>query len=123
MQRFYYVLHRSSHRMCSAKIGPFKYFAKLTGKHMPRSVFFLNLQTQLFSCEICEIFKNNVSKEHLRATVSDHTEALNYFCCNISWIYHICDTETLHGYKSCGNGNTNGYVNKNTEKHVLSSPE
>ena len=109
--------------MCSAKIDPFKYFAKLTGKHMPRSAFFLNLQTQLFSCEICEIFKNNVSKEHLRATASDHTEALNYFCCNISWIYHICDTETLHGYKSCGNGNTNGYVNKNTEKHVLSSPE
>ena len=44
-----------------------KNFAKFTGKHLCRSLFFnKETPTQVFSCEICEIFKNTYFVENLR---------------------------------------------------------
>ena len=40
---------------------------------MPESLFFIKLKAdvaQMFSCEFCEIFKNTILTEHLRATAS-----------------------------------------------------
>ena len=42
--------------------------------------------TQVFSCEICEIFKNTYFEEHLRTTTSAHI----LLCC----IILICKLET-----------------------------
>ena len=36
---------RSSHRMCSVKIGVLKSFASFTGKHLCWSLFLIKLQT------------------------------------------------------------------------------
>ena len=53
-----------------------------TGKHLCQSFFLIKLQvedcnfikketlTQVFSCEVCKIFKNTFLTEHLWATVS-----------------------------------------------------
>ena len=61
-----------------------KNFAKFTGEHLRRSLFFNKVAdlkpttllkksetpTQMFQCEFCEIFKNTFSTEHLRTTAS-----------------------------------------------------
>ena len=61
------------------RIGVLKKFAIFTGKHRCWSLFLINkvketLQsyeketpTQVFSREICEVFKNTYFEEHLRA--------------------------------------------------------
>ena len=46
--------------------------------------------TQVFSCEICEIFKNTFSLEHLRKTASDCT-AQNYSE-NYSLLFNLWST-------------------------------
>ena len=60
----------SSHRRCSVKKRVVKYFTNFTGKHLCWIIFFYEKEnpTQVFSCEICEIFKNIYFEEHLRTT-------------------------------------------------------
>ena len=61
---------RSSRRKCSVKIGVFKSFASFTGKHLLKSLFnkvanlrpYKETSPQVFSCEICEIFRNTYLK-------------------------------------------------------------
>ena len=66
-----FCLYRSSHRRCSIKKDVFQNFTKFTGKHLCQSLFFDNVaglksvtllkrgsDTDVFSCEFCEIFKN-----------------------------------------------------------------
>ena len=47
-------------------------FAKFTGKHLCQSLFFNFIKketlAQVFSCEFCEISKNNFFTEYLRTT-------------------------------------------------------
>ena len=58
-------LDRSSHPEVFCKKGVLKKFAKFTGKHLCQSLFlksnFIKKETlaQAFSCEFCEISKNN----------------------------------------------------------------
>ena len=80
------------------KKGVFKNFAKFTEKHLCQSLFFKKLQAsacnfikketlaQVFSCEICEIFKNIYFTEYPRTTASENLPKLqksrdvyNYF--------------------------------------------
>ena len=66
------VLHpsefpRSSHQRCSVKKGVLKNFTNFTGKHL---LPVLESPTQMFSCEIWEIFKNTYFKEYLWTTAS-----------------------------------------------------
>ena len=76
------VIYRSIHRRCSIEEGVLENFANFTGKHVSWSHFVIKLQplgpatilkktpTQVFSCEICEIFKNTYFEEHQRTTAS-----------------------------------------------------
>ena len=80
-----HVNDRSSHRRCSVKKGFPKNLANFTGKHLCWSLFLIKLQafrcipvkfacvfllTQVFSCEICQIFQNTYFEEHLQTTAS-----------------------------------------------------
>ena len=67
------MIRRSRHQRCSIKKGVVRNFVKFTRKHLCQSLFnFSRKETlvQVFSCEICEIFKNTFFTEHLRATAS-----------------------------------------------------
>ena len=80
------VLYRSSQRRCSVRKGVLRNFAKFTGKHLCLSLFFNKVAglrpgtaynfikketlAQVFSYEFCEISKNTIFTEHLRATAS-----------------------------------------------------
>ena len=61
-------LHWSSHWRCSEK------FVNFTGKYRCWSLFLIKLQipTQVFSGEICQMFKNTCFQEHLRTTTSEN---------------------------------------------------
>ena len=64
----------------SVRKGVLRNFAKFTGKHLCQSLFFNEVASaacnfikketlaQVFSCEFCEISKNNVFTEHLCTT-------------------------------------------------------
>ena len=56
------------------KKGVVENFAKFTGKHLlrPQACNFIKKETlaQVFSCEFCEIFENNLFTEHLWTTAS-----------------------------------------------------
>ena len=66
----------SSHWWCSVKKGVLKSLAKFTGKHLCWSLFLIKLQQiksatlLMFSCEICEIFKNTYFGKHLPTDAS-----------------------------------------------------
>ena len=71
----------SSHLQKIFKTDVLKNFAKLTEKHLLRSLFLISLKTtvfffqnetptQVFSSEFRETFKNTIFTEHLRTTVS-----------------------------------------------------
>ena len=74
---------RSSRSDMFYKIRVFKHFAKFTGEHLYRCLFFKkvaclqsgtlskNTPEQLFSGEFCEMFKNSYFVEHLRTAASD----------------------------------------------------
>ena len=76
------LFFRSNHRRCSIRKGVLRNFTKFTGKHLCQSLFYRNsvpetcnfikkeTLAQVFSCEFCEISKNTIFIEHLRATVS-----------------------------------------------------
>ena len=76
-----HIKHRSSLRSCSIIKPVLRNFAKFTEKQLWQSLFFNKVAglacnfikkeslAQVFSCEICEISKNNVFTEHLRTTV------------------------------------------------------
>ena len=69
---------RSSRPKAFYKIGVLKNFAKFTEKHPCQSLFFNKIAdvaynfvkketlAQVFSCEVCEIFKNIFFTEHLQ---------------------------------------------------------
>ena len=70
----------SSHLQKIFKTDFLKNFAKLTEKHLLRSLFLISFKTtvffqnetptQVFSSEFCETFKNNIFTEHPRTTAS-----------------------------------------------------
>ena len=56
--------------------GVLRNFTKCAGKHQCQGLLFnkvagLRPETQLFSCEFCEITKNTFFTEHLRVTASE----------------------------------------------------
>ena len=54
------INYRSSRPDVFCKKGVLRNFAKYTGKHLCQSLFFnKEALAQGFSCEFCEIFKNN----------------------------------------------------------------
>ena len=69
-------IFRSSHQRCSVKIGVLKNFSNFTGKHLCWSLFLIKLQ-QMFSCEICEIFRKTYFD--LLTTASEETLFLEVF--------------------------------------------
>ena len=93
-------LERSRHRKCSVK-KMFLNFANCTGKHLCYSLFLIKLQvfrpatyekeipTKVFSCEICETFKNPYSEEQLRTTASNSTAHSQIF--NFRLLKRLCD--------------------------------
>ena len=56
--------------MCSVKNGVLKNFVNFTGIYLYWSLFLIKLQTQVFSREHCEIFRNTYYQVHLRTTAS-----------------------------------------------------
>ena len=48
---------------CSIRYGVLKNFANFTEKHLCWSLFLIEMQ--VFTCEICEIFKNTFFEERL----------------------------------------------------------
>ena len=77
---------RSSHPKYTIKKGALKNFAKFTGKE---ACNFIKKETlgQVFSCEFCEILKNTIFTEHLRAIGS---------ILDVLWTLHICSIYTLY---------------------------
>ena len=70
---------RSSHRRLSIIKVLLKNFAKLTGKQLHQSICFSKVAAclikkvtlaQVFSCELCKIYKNTYFTEHHRVTAS-----------------------------------------------------
>ena len=71
-----------SHYRCSEKQSTLKSFANFTGKNVCWNIFLIKLQfwgpatllkktlTEVFSCEIRKIFKNNYFEEHLWVSTS-----------------------------------------------------
>ena len=67
--------NRSSRQRCSITKGVLRNFAKFTGKHLCRSLFFNKVTAldfikketlvQVLSCEFCKIPKNTFFTEHL----------------------------------------------------------
>ena len=77
---FLYLNLRKQPLEVSCRKRCLKILANLTGKHLFWTLFFsdLDLQlyyqeilTQVFSCEICKISKNTYFEEHLRTTASE----------------------------------------------------
>ena len=50
------------------------FFAKFSKKHLPPACNFIQKETptQVFSCELCEIFKNTFFAEYLWTTTSNY---------------------------------------------------
>ena len=78
-------------------------FAKFTGKHLCQNLFFnkvavlrpaglLEKETlaQVFSCEFCEINKNNFFTEHFHATD---------FTTNVTFLYFLKTSENCKSFK------------------------
>ena len=66
---FVLIESTSSHRRCFIKKVFLKNFVKFKGKHLCQILFIKkDALAQVFSCEYCEIFENNVFTEHLRTT-------------------------------------------------------
>ena len=64
------ISFRSSYRRCSMEKGALENFAKFTGKRLrPATLLKKRLwHAQVFSSELCKIFKNTFFIEHLRMT-------------------------------------------------------
>ena len=71
---------------------------KFTGKHLCRGLFCNNVAghkketpAQVFSCEFCETFKNNIFTEHVRTTATVYAILLIYTCCCSSVVRKYSD--------------------------------
>ena len=68
--------NRSSHWRCFVKKIVLKNIKNFTGKHLcwrfilGRQLYLKKTPTQVFFCEICEIFKNDYFEENLQTTAS-----------------------------------------------------
>ena len=60
------VSNRSSHQELFHEKGVLKNFAKFVKKHLCWSLFVNKVETQVFTCAFCKIFKNNFFIEHLQ---------------------------------------------------------
>ena len=64
------------------KKGVLKSFTKFTGEHLRQILFLTTLSkkrlAQVFSCEFCEISKNTIFTEQLRATASFSLESRRF---------------------------------------------
>ena len=78
------MLFRGSHRRCSVMVF-LKISLNFAGKHLCWSLFnkvthlrafnfIKETPTQVFSCEICDIFMNTYYEKHLRTTASCYSE-------------------------------------------------
>ena len=69
------IANRSSHQRCFVNEGVLKKFRKFHRKTpvLPDACNFIKKETptQVFSSEICEIFKNTCFQENLRTTASE----------------------------------------------------
>ena len=80
-----FTQYTSSHRRCPVREGVLINFAKFAGKHLCQGLFFNKVEAEacnfikketlarVFSCEFCEISKDNLFTEHLWATASDNS--------------------------------------------------
>ena len=57
--------------------------SNFTGKHLCWSLFLIRDSIQVFSSEICEIFKNTFFEEQLQTTVSETPEVYKGTCIRI----------------------------------------
>ena len=92
---------RISHWRCSVKQGLLKNFANFTGKNHCKSLFVIKLQfrwpatflkkilTQVLSCEIYKLFKNNYFEEHLWMSASKFYLEKDYNTSMFLWILGI----------------------------------
>ena len=71
----------------SYKKGVLKNFAKFTGKHLRRSLFFNKEKKPRYRCEFCEIFKNTIFTKHLRTAASLSTKSTLHF--NTFWYFAV----------------------------------
>ena len=72
-------MFRSSHLIMFFRIGVLRIFANFAATHLRWSLFLIKLQTfmlryQLFSCEICEIFRNTFFYRTPPVAVSDESK-------------------------------------------------
>ena len=84
-------LFRSSHRRCSMK----KLFLKIVSAPQAQACNFIKKETrtQVFSCELCEIFKNTFFKKHLLTTASGYSQNLQE---NMNDGVHISKVESRY---------------------------
>ena len=93
---FHVTTLRNSHQRSSMKKGVLKNFAKFTGKHLCRSLFFNKVTglspaamliketlVQVFSCEFCKISENTFLQN------TSGRLLLNFFMTKISYLYEI----------------------------------
>ena len=74
--------NRGSHRTCSLKKGFLKNFTISQENTCARVSFLIKFPARVFSCKICEIFKNTFFIEHFRTTASRKIEASKSFAEN-----------------------------------------
>ena len=91
---FYFPFLRSSHRKCSVRKDVSEISQNLQENTCARASFLIKLQAsgsnftkketlaQVFSCELCEIFKNDFFVEHLRVTAT-------VFCLFLGRVYGL----------------------------------
>ena len=94
---FWGETNRSSISQMFFKIGALKNFANFIGKHQCKSIFLINLQslntcnvvketpTQVFSCEICEVFKNTCFYRTPPVAASEQTQDIPVVHCVAKW--------------------------------------
>ena len=98
---YFYNTSRSSHLQMFFKIGVLKSFPNFTGKHLCWSFFLKSLQaegkqpyrktspTQVFSCEVCKIFKSTFFYRIPLVTAFAVTVASSVFFLKINSYYYF----------------------------------
>ena len=112
---------RSSHWSCSVKDGVLKYFANFTGKHLCWTFFESSgLQiyqkvplTLVFSCGICESFKNIYFEKNLWILVS-----FAKICKNSLFAEHHQTTASYYSNINSSKGRIGEWICKLRYKHM-----